>query len=419
MKRLLLFLLLATLAWAEPPEATGPKFMLIHGRMAFILHPQIVNPGHGGGSTTLPQLNTLTGCTFDGSGNVTCNAFTASGSGPSTFTAIADPGVPVAGNFWFSSTTAGTFKYADNNAVIQSFMLNPMTAAGDLTVGGASGAPTRVAAGSADNVLQGNGAASPVFKALPTTGTNGCAGATDMMQYNTTTHAWACGTAAATTGIARPNSKRWELSLSNGAGNQTSIGVSMSNITTGPGGNIVPTTTTPSMYSMTGTAAGNTQAGLIDSSASNVFGKSLLFQLGFQPISTTAVRHVFGVTSTTGANMEGSDATANGDYVACRYSTVADANGHYFCIERDGTTIATACDTGIVATDGAFHLWSFQETNATNWVISVDGVAKCTLSTNNPRAGQTAKMFWGCADISGSGSKQCNASHGYLEGTIP
>ena len=51
------------------------------------------------------------------------------------------------------------------------------------------------AAGAADTIFMGNDAgtgAAPAFKAGPSGGTNGCAGATDTPIYNTSTHAWGC-----------------------------------------------------------------------------------------------------------------------------------------------------------------------------------------------------------------------------------
>ena len=61
--------------------------------------------------------------------------------------------------------------------------------------GGASSAPSTIAVPSADSAFMGFSAATPAWKAMPTTGTNGCAGTTDILQYNTSTHAYACGTA--------------------------------------------------------------------------------------------------------------------------------------------------------------------------------------------------------------------------------
>jgi hypothetical protein len=53
---------------------------------------------------------------------------------------------------------------------------------------------------SADSLLYGTTATDPAFKALPTTGTNGCSGSNDILQWNNSTHAFACGTVVPGTG---------------------------------------------------------------------------------------------------------------------------------------------------------------------------------------------------------------------------
>lgn len=55
----------------------------------------------------------------------------------------------------------------------------------DLETDGASGI-------AADEVPMGTGTNTVVYKAMPSTGTNGCAGAGEALQYNTTTDAWVC-----------------------------------------------------------------------------------------------------------------------------------------------------------------------------------------------------------------------------------
>jgi hypothetical protein len=47
---------------------------------------------------------------------------------------------------------------------------------------------------SIDSLLYGTTSTDPLFKALPTGGTNGCSGTTDMLQWNNSSHAFACGT---------------------------------------------------------------------------------------------------------------------------------------------------------------------------------------------------------------------------------
>ena len=72
-----------------------------------------------------------------------------------------------------------------------------LTQYGVMVGGGASAAPATISVPAADALLYGTTGANPIFKALPTSGTNGCAGTTDMLQWNNSTHAFGCGTAGA------------------------------------------------------------------------------------------------------------------------------------------------------------------------------------------------------------------------------
>ncbi len=65
-----------------------------------------------------------------------------------------------------------------------------------LYAGNTTSAPNAITVPSADALLYGTTGADPAFKALPTGGTNGCSGSTDMLQWNNSTHAFACGTAS-------------------------------------------------------------------------------------------------------------------------------------------------------------------------------------------------------------------------------
>lgn len=61
---------------------------------------------------------------------------------------------------------------------------------------GAPVALSQLATQAADTVVQNatGGSAAPTAVAMPTSGTNGCAGTTNALTYNTTTHAWGCNT---------------------------------------------------------------------------------------------------------------------------------------------------------------------------------------------------------------------------------
>jgi hypothetical protein len=70
-----------------------------------------------------------------------------------------------------------------------------------LYAGNTTSAPNVITVPSADALLYGTTGADPAFKALPTGGTNGCSGSTDMLQWNNSTHAFACGTASGGTSV--------------------------------------------------------------------------------------------------------------------------------------------------------------------------------------------------------------------------
>lgn len=87
---------------------------------------------------------------------------------------------------------------ADKTIGNLAFLDNPLTTQGDLYVGGASGAPSRLAAGALDTVVQGGGASTvPSYVSL----TN-CGDSTHAVSYNTSTHAWGCQLISAAAGAA-------------------------------------------------------------------------------------------------------------------------------------------------------------------------------------------------------------------------
>lgn len=75
-------------------------------------------------------------------------------------TLTSDPASPSDGAVWYNSTS-NLFKQRVNGATTAS-LTNPMTTAGDLIYGGASGTPTRLAVGAVSTVLQSDGT-NPVY----------------------------------------------------------------------------------------------------------------------------------------------------------------------------------------------------------------------------------------------------------------
>ncbi|MBZ5566668.1 MAG: discoidin domain-containing protein [Acidobacteriia bacterium] len=75
-----------------------------------------------------------------------------------------------------------------------------------LYAGNATTSPSAITVPSADSLLYGTTGADPLFKALPTTGTNGCSGSGDALQWNNSTHAFACITGLGAGGSGTVNS---------------------------------------------------------------------------------------------------------------------------------------------------------------------------------------------------------------------
>src|SRR5262245_58043309 len=95
----------------------------------------------------------------------------------------------------FSSLTGGTNTAAamvvGTGASLTASGTGTITATGATTLN----LPSTTLTGITDDaVLVGSGAGTSAFKALPTTGTNGCAGTSDKLLYNTGTNTWSCGT---------------------------------------------------------------------------------------------------------------------------------------------------------------------------------------------------------------------------------
>ena len=106
----------------------------------------------------------------------------------------------------FSNASAGT-DY--ENPLTFNAPLSRTTNAISLGTVGVANGGTGIATAAVDTAIMGAGTTTPfIALALPTTGTNGCAGTLDKLLYNTTTHAFACGvdqTSGGGTGITTLN----------------------------------------------------------------------------------------------------------------------------------------------------------------------------------------------------------------------
>lgn len=129
-----------------------------------------------------------------GTGTVTSVGLSINSGSSSGIFAVTGSPVTGSGTLNYNLTgTSGAIPYFSSSSVLSSS--GALTAHGVVTGGGAATSPGSTSAGAADTIFMGNDAGAgsdPAFKAGPSGGTNGCAGATDAPTYNTTTHAWGC-----------------------------------------------------------------------------------------------------------------------------------------------------------------------------------------------------------------------------------
>jgi hypothetical protein len=107
-------------------------------------------PGTGEGSVTSVALSVPSWQTVTGSPITATGTFTVSDNSQSANEVFAGP---VSG-----SAAAPAFRALVEADLPSGYLSNPMTTEGDIIYGGASGAPTRLAAGTAGDLLQTNGA---------------------------------------------------------------------------------------------------------------------------------------------------------------------------------------------------------------------------------------------------------------------
>lgn len=142
-------------------------------------------------ATALATPRAIYGNNFDGSAALTQiigSAFGGTGNGFAKFTG------PLTAEKTFTLPNANATILTDGAAVT---VAQGGTSLATLTshalyAGNGTTAPSAIAVPAADSLLYGTTAVDPSFKALPTTGTNGCSGSGDALQWNNSTHVFAC-----------------------------------------------------------------------------------------------------------------------------------------------------------------------------------------------------------------------------------
>ena len=112
------------------------------------------------GNITFGTGRTVAATAFSGplTGNVTGNASGSAATLTGTLASVA------------ASTSANLSTCLSDENTTNGYMTDPMTGAGDIIVGGASGVPARLAAGATTEILVGGGAAAPVWTTATGTG---------------------------------------------------------------------------------------------------------------------------------------------------------------------------------------------------------------------------------------------------------
>lgn len=190
------FVYIGTYSGLPTPSSGNPLALLTDASA-----PGVCNAG-GGSSLSICGWTGSAWASVAASGSTT--AFSAITSGTNTQTLTIGSG----GSLAPTSATVGTVSANQLNGTALSGMTTGIlhvtngtgAAAGgllvnaDITTG--TIALTKLATQSADTVLMNNtgASASPAAVAMPTSGTNGCAGATNALTYNTSTHSLGCNT---------------------------------------------------------------------------------------------------------------------------------------------------------------------------------------------------------------------------------
>lgn len=143
-------------------------------------------------------------------------------------------------------------------------------------------------------------------------------------------------------------------------------------------------------------------------------GRSAYFSTWLTVQSTVDTRYLFGFGP---ADLSSDDITAHLAWF--RWNGQVDST--WQCITNDNSGGGTISDSGVTAPDvNGYHRFEIQETNATSWKFYIDGVLKCTNTTNMPTAGmKVVSGMWSLPPDGAPVGKQTGQGAIYAEQTIP
>ena len=129
---------------------------------------------------------------------------------------------------------------------------------------------------------------------------------------------------------------------------------------------------------------------------------------------TTARRHWVGFFETNAEGTIASAADPATDVAAFRFDTGA-SDTNWQCVTNDDSAGGTITDSGVAA-DTSGILMEITETNATNWVFTINGSDVCTHTTNLPTKGLTAGVM---SHTLADAAKTISSGYWYFEETLP
>jgi hypothetical protein len=240
-------------------------------------------------------------------------------------------------------------------------------------------------------------AAAPTAVAWPTTGTNGCAGTTNALIYNTTTHAIGCNTiSGGSSGLPLLTTATFRNVIANRSGGTSVFGEAITNLGTPSDG--APTTSTPTFddYNTSAAFTSACATGCVGTHgnsnyAAQVNGTVYYFKENWPTnIASNTGRYWVGLMTNASATTLGATdtpGTAN-SIVAVRYSTIA-GDSAPVCYTGNGTAGTTTAPSPAI-TPNQINVFEFDDLGSSGWTIKVNGTAVCTgITTDIPTSGAT------------------------------